>query len=578
MKKISLLLVAAATTTAAMASAPQQSASENLLRNMQQSLRTESSVATSRTMKAGVVKNGSSKVIYKGNETDSLIVRASVSPLQNFTAGLTPDLMGYRGLFGILPSKGKVTFSAEGLDVTKGVWTWDNGLKDPWHQDFTVDSLAAVVDLKGPSIIDSMVFVTPENDSIAPLAVEYFAGAGGAYWGMEDFDSHGATLYPLGNSGTREKMATYSKSSVDGVTFTPEGACTDWLDVLKNDDADVVSGVQIMGFSQIIPAQSSPYFFTKSWLWANVNINAPTEFTMKVYTVEEINGHNIISDTPIAIGHAPVAKQKGGTMLQFEIFPVDEDGDEIDGVVVVDNQELFLTFEGFNGNPAVDYIFMVYGSGTDFFRPAAGSKAVIPWYANSYINVDYKLNGQDETSIETNPYYYWNDETGSNLWVPANYWWMINAKFPYVLNLETETDEFNYEVPVEGGEIEVDVDALYYIAPLVENDMMSYEVEGDWVSVELGEPDRELGLSPIKLTCEARPDGVDVRYAEVKFTGYAQDFTIYLKQGQESGVNVIGADGGKIEHFDLQGRKLNGNPEKGVYILKEGNKASKVIF
>lgn len=581
MKKISLFLVAAVASSAAMASAPKQSASESLLEKQQLTVRTEKSAAASATVKADIIKNGSANVISKAPGDVTLNDSAYVSPLMNFSTGITTELRGYLGRFGILPSKGNITFSALETGAKDGVWTWDNGLKEPYHEDFTTSGLEASIELKAPSIISDVVFTPTEGNALSPLATDYFVGVGGEYWGMEGFDEVGATLYPLNDGGMREKMASYaSVLTADGLSFTKDGACVDWIEALKDDERDEITDIQINGFSQLIPAQSSPYLFTKSWLWANVNFTAATELTMKVYTIETINNQNIISADPIAIGHAPVAKQKGGMMIEFEIFPVDEDGDEIDGVVAINNTPIFMTLEGFNGNPAVEYIFMVYGNGTECVLPTDGSRPTYPWVANAMINVDYKYNGEEESYIGRNPYNYYTDATRTALWIPSNYFWMIDAKFPYLYNVETETDEFNYVVKErEAGELNIEVDSYYYITPLVENDLMSYSTESDWVTVELGEPDRELGISPIKVSYTAMPDGVDVRYAEIKFTGYAQDFTINIEQGEEgSGVNIIGADGAKIEYFDLQGRKLNSNPEKGVYILKQGNKTSKVIL
>lgn len=56
--------------------------------------------------------------------------------------------------------------------------------------------------------------------------------------------------------------------------------------------------------------------------------------------------------------------------------------------------------------------------------------------------------------------------------------------------------------------------------------------------------------------------------------------TLNLK-GELAGINAVGADtdtaDGPAEYFTIDGRRVS-NPEKGLYILRQGNKASKVIF
>lgn len=58
------------------------------------------------------------------------------------------------------------------------------------------------------------------------------------------------------------------------------------------------------------------------------------------------------------------------------------------------------------------------------------------------------------------------------------------------------------------------------------------------------------------------------------------DFTEYIEVsaiGTNSGVNTIVADSDSVEYFDLNGRRVSGELVKGIYIKREGMKASKVL-
>lgn len=564
MKKISILLAAATTASAAFAVNPVQKVATGKSQNMQKAVRSES------VMKASAFHKDSQKSVAKSKSMAPGVDEPIVSsPLQNFSVGIDLDRRGFSSPFGLLPSKGTVTFTAEGDYFDTGVWTWNNGLIPEYYEEYSFEGLENVVTLKAPTIIQDMMFEAPDGTTGSPIGALYFAGAGAEYWGFEGADGCGATMYPLKDGGMREVMFDYCVKNT--LEYTPGGAPLDWVEVLEDDVEGAVDDVTITGFYNIIPAMSSPYFFTHSWLWANAEFSAATELTMKVYPVND----NTISDTPIAIGHASVAKGATSDMIDFEILPVDEDGDEIDGLVTVNNQSIALVVEGFNENPAVKQFQMVFGNGTSF--DYNNGHPVNPWFTNAYAGIQYTVDGETQFEIRRNPYNYWEDDARTSLWCSSNFYWMLDAKFPFVNNAANDSDVFDFTAPVEGGEIEVEVDALYFLSVLVEEGLMEYTVDGDWISVTVEDVDRTTGITPVKLQCQALPEGIEGRTAKVEFTGYAQDFTINVKQGEVSGVNEIQVANGAAVYYDLQGRKLNQAPEKGIYILKEGNKVSKVV-
>ena len=55
------------------------------------------------------------------------------------------------------------------------------------------------------------------------------------------------------------------------------------------------------------------------------------------------------------------------------------------------------------------------------------------------------------------------------------------------------------------------------------------------------------------------------------------EFTVTIVFGDEGGVDAIGTENGAAEYFNLQGVRV-ANPEKGLYIVKQGGKVTKRVF
>ena len=566
MKKVSILLAATAMSSVAFAVKPEHKMASETIRSAEMSLTQQ------KAMKAEAINKGEkvsvNKIKFGAPAANDITLN---SPLKNFSVGINLERRGYPSPFGLLPSKGTVTFSVDGDSFDDGIWTWNNGLVDPYHEDYTFNGLENVIELHAPSIIDDVVFTAPNGETASPLAVSYFAGAGLEYWGFENARECGATMYPLKEGGMTEVLFDYCIANTRD--YTAGGAPIDWIETLKQDDSDVVENVALTSFYNFIPAMSSPYMFSRSWMWVNAEFTAATELTMTVLPVID----NVISNTPIAVGYAQVAKGATNSMIDFELFAVDEDGDEIDGALVINNQEIVLVIEGLNENPAIKQFQMVFGDGTNFSIPANG-KAVNPWYNTAYAGIQYTLNGEQEYGVFRNPYNYYADDARTELWTSSNFYWMVDAEFPYVNNAADDTDVFNLTAPVEGGEIVAEVEAMYFnILALIDEGLMEYTTDDEWVSVTVEAADPTTGITPVKIDCQPLPEGITGRTAAIKFTGFAQDVTINVAQGDNSGVNEIEAVSADAVYYDLQGRKLNNAPEKGIYIVKEGNKVSKVI-
>ncbi len=58
----------------------------------------------------------------------------------------------------------------------------------------------------------------------------------------------------------------------------------------------------------------------------------------------------------------------------------------------------------------------------------------------------------------------------------------------------------------------------------------------------------------------------------------AKPYQLKVGPNESTGVEAIGAEVGEAVYFDLQGRRVNGQPEQGLYIVRKGGKTSKVVL
>ncbi|MDE6491520.1 MAG: hypothetical protein K2L49_10220, partial [Muribaculaceae bacterium] len=124
------------------------------------------------------------------------------------------------------------------------------------------------------------------------------------------------------------------------------------------------------------------------------------------------------------------------------------------------------------------------------------------------------------------------------------------------------------EVPAAGKTYTIKVFSLYDLA---EGDVSFFYGKGldEWYTVEFT-PGNESGYYNMELTVDPLGDA----------TGRASKFTIYtpgaeayitIKQGEVSGIGSVEADAEVVasEYFDMMGRKLNAEPQSGMFIRKD---------
>lgn len=498
--------------------------------------------------------------------------------------GVTTEFNGYSVAYGVSGVNGSIDFRNYSTGAASYSWEWDNGLKPPYNEDFTSTDENLSVKVPVGDMISAPVLVAKQAQQTDSYQLANTAGYGCGADASAAFqrDDLGMTTYPCAGSATGGigYMMYDKRGIVDGFN-TSTGVYEDWHSVLNQiegyaeDDTKAIADIQFEGFSTILPAPASPYMMSKMWIWTTYKATAATEVTARLYPVAD----GIVSSTPIAIGRATIdAGEVKDYMMQFELMPVDEDGDELDEDLVV-NQELYVAIEDINSNAAITYMQLLFGAGT--VMPANGGKSDEYYHKNASVQMSYSLNGEKRQRILPSPYLYFTSDARDELFVPSNYYWMFDIVYPYVLgeNGDVATN-FDLSVPNDGGEEAISVLPLYYqLAACVEEGWITAESSEDWFTFDISEPDATTGFSTITVEAEALPEGVEGRVGTIEFHGMAQDFTITVHQGANASINdiVAGGNNAAVEYFDIQGRRLNAAPATGLFFQRQGNTVTKIV-
>lgn len=517
---------------------------------------------------------------FSTRATDSVGDVTVKSPVLNFSMGYSPSGYRYTNPIGFLPSFGTVKFTASAALAQSYEWTWNNGFKEdnPGYKSFSANTAVNEITLNPGDIIKDLTVTAKNGEATTvgtPYASIYLNGCSPSYYGykMGDGTVAGLHMYPCAPGGTYVSYMAYTtnaqfKANFDSIT----GSFKEWADVLadgtKGSKPADFTNIKIKNYSHIIPAQSSAYFFNEMYSWFRYAASEAT--TVEGHIYEVIN--NQIQSKPIARLSAKIeaATEPTGEFFTFEVIPVDADGDDVEGDLIIDNKAICICIENFDENKAINTLIPIYGANNTYPKGTSS-----PYFRNSYVSLEYTYGGETKGMLTTCPYNYYQDDAKTTLWAPCNYEWSINAVFPYVLNEEGKRD-FNVTVPAAGGDANINVSALYFnLKSLLESGLMEAESDSEWLTFSVGVASTETYLAPITVTATALPQGTASRKGNIKFTGQAQDFTVTVTQGA-SGIADITVEG-NAKYFDLQGRQINGNPEKGVYLVKNGNKVTKVI-
>lgn len=508
------------------------------------------------------------------------------SPTNIFFFGLKSTGSYYALSLGFTPAWGKLSFTSVAQGATAYKWNWSNGFQEtsPSFKTYEADGQDLNIDIIPGELVDNLTLTATNGDAstvATALSSRYFQGGSPKYW-SSSYDGLGLTMYPCLDykedgqyMGTSVGYMSIDKTPASAANYDSNGAFKDWARILSSlntgSEQTDITDIVIDGFAYEIPAMSSPYIATGMNVWANATFSEATVIEGAIYEVK----NNAIVPTPIAKIRANVAAGSPADNIVFDFITVDEDGDEVDDDLIIDNKTVLIRIEGLSKNAAVQKFTPVYGNGT--LWPVADVNNS-PWYRNSYISMNYKCKGEDKTFFRTCPVNYYKDDARTEFFLPSNFLWSLDVNFPFVKNADTNGKELKADIPVAGGDVVVNTESTWNLAYCVQNELIESKIDGDWIKCTFGAADN--GIQPITVSGTALPSGVEGRTGTITFTGMGSDFTINVTQGKvSSGVNdiVVDAEAAPV-YYDLQGRKVVGTPDKGVYIVKQGNKVSKVIL
>lgn len=425
-----------------------------------------------------------------------------------------------------------------------------------------------------------------------PKVIGLLSGRNTEQWGMSDEETgtYGLTPVSSGTGNMNKNESPYIWGAFYGFDKTDEQGNENGVYSKLYTGAGAAfpeaeySDLKLVAYHSTMPSPGSYYQLSGIYfLCRSVN----SEDVSVDVTVYEMDEEGNLSEKPVGKGSAIIpantAEEEFYDFLTVELSGVNKLGYTTNRPICSD-KALYLTIDGtaITGEAAESFYMMMYG--TQLVSPAEWDaqnywRKLYPSRAQVIYSMTDKATG--ETVVDADPYIhaYYADQTNpatSDLKVTNNFFLYYNLEFPQVFDAYTGSDSF--EVNVDNGPVEVNVDGSYDFAQLYDDGTMKAAATADWINFEVSY-NEEHQFTVVTVSGEALPDGVTGRTGEINFTGYACDFTITVVQGDggedQNGISSIKVSAnGASEFFDLQGRKLNGAPANGLYIERNGKTAS----
>ncbi len=506
--------------------------------------------------------------------------------------GMTSKGLSLNGSFGFASSYGTVDFINLSSGASSYVWNYSD-VNDFEGDDFKL-STSSKVDLSVKSAVGEMMtpfldvtYSSGDTGFYVEDKNQYMIGGSAEYWmgqANEEIGYPGVTFYqnmglkdPEGYSLGADVVTAYwpgaTGFNANGVYNYAENP-NNWETSFSQELGKPVSNLMMDSYVILQPKPTSTYFFTKGWLCVELNAKAETMLTSYVYPVDE-DGN--MEEMPIAIGYAGVPK--GSTsLLVFEYYPLNEDGDELEGEVYIDSA-VAVTVEGFNGNDAISLLLPLTGYYPFPYDAYKAGNYDLWKDPTLYVNFSFEAGGETYHAMTYDGAGYYFDQRDQapgvtldrNTIAPLCYCvFTMDATYAYIHGVDDTT---KVTLPIEGGKASVEINALYYnINQMI--DLGGYEVTApEWLSVSFGDSDYATGNTTMTVSAEATEAS---RSGVVSIEGLGATYSLTVEQGEGAAVSSISIDK-NAEYFDLQGRRV-ANPDKGLYIKKAGNKAEKVIL
>lgn len=553
MKNFTLLFSALAVASSALAVTPQ--VNENLPKV--QVCQEESSKATLSMVNGGkVIANDDAKKVVAKAAALSVSYEA---PEGLFALGVSEELSGFSD---VTMRKGPAYKPLTWTNTTVGASDFE------WSFTTFDDHVAGTgyssdVDLTRSEVYSSvnapiLTAVSEDGDEgsyqIDPNLYGFAYGGESTYTFSSGENELGMTTYIHKNDGfSYFSCMAYDTSEDEDVN--PE---TGLYNIFTDADGYGFSDVEFLGYANLFGTPAAPYYISKMWCWMFLQAKKNTVAEMTLYKIDE---EGYITDEILASGSANISASLSASskVVSFDLYALDEDGLEVEGYITIDCP--FMAIMKLNKE---DFIYANAVANTGAQYPANQSS---PYTRNAFI----AINADGEDYYLRSPYSYYTDNTYSTLMSITDWFWMVDATFPWIYE---ENDQNEVTVSAEGGDASFSFQSWFNLAGL------DYELSDgadewlDFANATVGSGDNYAQILTIPVL--ALPDGLTGRSATVTITGPAVEYVLTINQGDVNGVKVVKAENGAV-YYDLAGRRVL-NPDKGIYIKVSGNKSEKVIL
>ncbi len=473
------------------------------------------------------------------------------------TAGISPGI-DYR--FG--GAYCDYTFTNQSQNATSYEWSYENV---DTEESFTSNAVNLSVNLPLGSLITSPVLkANGEGGSSAYVypnenATVYFRGAVTSqirFSGNDAPTTLGITTYGANWNQDAEWMP--------GSLFAAPLADNErpyWERAAKADS------VRMVGFANVFDKPMQPYFITKMWSWMYVQNSKPLSLLCSIYKAEyDENGDPVKGDL-LAEGETVVPAYPSGSdfMATFPLYVINEDGDQVEGSAVVINDEIIVEVSGFDGADGLGIIAPIWGTGNYAYL----QNDIIYLTAPNHAFFDVETiadNGQTNSHLLDQAAFYLGDEAGTYYIQTSDLAFMLDAVFPFC-----SVNEKVVNIPVSGGEGVLEANCYWVIG--TDNStacVLAYADENqnaDWLEVSISS---ENGVQYLTFSADACTDP-EGRKVELALYGLAMN-PVYFTVNQGAKISIDGVEADKdvkaVEYYDVMGRKLNAQPENGIFIRK----------
>lgn len=600
MKKITLFGVAAMSVLVAGAAMPQSAT----FMNTPQKIDARASHSLQRAASNGVkkVKNlASSRAGEDEEETPVTSELHYMSPETLLYAGMSPNLLAFTG-----PAIGGLRGTLDFINTTLGpqysddsfAWEWlDYDYETKEDVSYTADTRMLSIPVF-PMQQLQMPTLTTSVDKEASYQADFkylFCGGSLNTYGIngdpEDGEYNNEELpveFTVGVSPTSAPIVSGGTTlfyetcldRTDTEMYAENGLYKGYVEVLTKAG---YTNAKAKGFAIHVPEQNSPYVLKHVFPNVQGSNKEEVTLTVKVYG-RDAEGY---WDLDNAVGTGTFTLPKGdyfagslGSLRVASIYSTDEEGYETDLNPVI-TTDIFVCIEGIDNENILD------------FSPIMNANAAVPLaeYRNGledyyypshtywYLNCDYAKPGTTDEAQNMDAFLitatgaYYSDDTRTKIVSPTDALIFLDVEFPIIMNALTGDANFEASIPTDGGSEKLYVFTMNDFEQCYRDELITAESSASWLTFEVGY-DETNELATVTVTGEALPSGTSGRNGSVKFTGLGYDFEILVTQG-EAGISAVVANGnGVSEYYDLQGRRLNAAPAKGLYIERNGTTAA----